>query len=134
MACGAVGSWAVAVLARTPSRPRTQSATPHPALCDLCLLCDLGISLLRHRFLLFVIELQRKLEVGRLVAREVHRVDARVAGTAVRATAAANGGQHAVEAQVANRIAFEKVTDLVEAVRRGDQLLLARRIHSIEAG
>src|SRR4029077_9226254 len=91
----------------------------------------------RDRFgiiVLGLVQLQRELKIGRFIAREFDRIYARIARGAVRALLTLDRAQHPFEAQVRDAVGFQKLADLLERVRRADQLRLARRVDAVEAG
>ena len=77
--------------------------------------------------------LERELEVGLLVAREGDRIDARVAGRAIRGLLRADGLTKTIEAQVGEAVGLDVFPDLVDRVRGRDQLGTARRVDAVEA-
>src|SRR4249920_4166928 len=78
------------------------------------------------------VELQRELQVGRLVLRKRHRVDAGVARGAIRALFALDRAQHAFEAQIADAVGLEELANFLDRVGGADQLRLARRVNAVE--
>ena len=79
------------------------------------------------------IQLQRQLQVRRLVSRKRHGIDPRVARRAVLRASAADGIGEAVEAEIGHAVGVEILADFLERVRRGDQFRPARRVDAVEA-
>src|SRR5687768_7508773 len=79
------------------------------------------------------IELERPLQVRRLVAWEGDRIDAGIAGRAVLGAAAIHSSSQPVEAQIRHAVSVQILADLLERVRGGDELGPARRIDAVEA-
>src|SRR4029079_17846871 len=99
---------------------------------------DAGMSFARalacYWFVLRRVELKRELRVARFVLRERHRVVAGVARRAVRPSLAADRAEQAVEAQVGDTVGLEELADLLNRMRRSDQVALSRRVDAVEAG
>src|SRR6266496_5874916 len=94
---------------------------------------ELSRESIRNGFLLLV-ERQRELEIPGFVAGTFDGVVTGVARAAVRRLLAPDRAHHAFEAQVRDAVGLEKLANLCDRVRRGDQLGLARRVHAVEAG
>src|SRR5687768_9054821 len=80
------------------------------------------------------IELERKLQVFCLVARERDGVHVGIAGSAVSGAAALHGTGQTIQAEIRNAVGIHVLADLFERVRRGDQLGAPRRVYAIKAG
>src|SRR4029434_2756057 len=92
------------------------------ALCVLRVLCVVPaqrIFLLRDRVF---IELQRELQVTRLVARKFYRIPSGVAGGAIRSPVLVNGAQKSLEAEIGDAVGAEVGPDFLERVCRRDQV------------
>src|ERR1051326_6341519 len=87
--------------------------------------------LVGHLRLAFV-ELQRELQVRRLVARETDRIYTRVAGGAVRRLTTADGRHEAFMTQIADTVGVEEFADLFQAFGRGNELRFSRSIDTVE--
>src|SRR5476651_1105788 len=116
---GALGSWARSRMPpwRATRRQRITPVRIPRALCDLAcggrMRCLLGDS--------FLVELQRELEITRLVTRDLHGVDSGVARAAVRAALRSDGGHQPFVAQIRDAVHVEERRDLVHRVRRRDE-------------
>src|SRR5947209_7857620 len=80
-----------------------------------------------------LIELERELEIGLLVLRKADGIHAGVARAAVVRAAAADCRHEAFEAQIANAVGVEELPDILERLRRRDQLRAPRRVNAVEA-
>src|SRR5579872_4373127 len=125
--CGAAGS-----CARTADAATLSAAAAHSTRADRRMPAVIWWRRsFGHRSL---VQLERELEVARLVARDLHGVLPRVAGCAVRTALAPHRAQQPLEAQVPDAVGFEELADLLERVRRGNQLGLLRCVDTVEAG
>src|SRR5258706_188716 len=132
---GAAGSCAAlcAPAARTP--PRTQTSPINKPSRKSARRRMLGPG--RHRLFVherLLVELQRELQVRRLILRKWHRIDARIARTAVRIALAANRRHQPFEAQITDAVGVEVLGDFLQRMRRGNELHPARRIDAVIAG
>src|SRR5439155_3362308 len=115
------------------TKDRTEG-TEHGSVCappPWPLFCPLSPR--RHRPLAGNDLFERELQVRRLVAREFHGIDPGVTRTAVRAVLRAHRAEHSLETQIGEAVGFEIVADLVERMRRRDQLGLPRRVDAVKA-
>src|SRR5688572_27031525 len=78
--------------------------------------------------------LEGELEIGLLVLRERHRVDAGVAGRAIGAPAIADRLPQPVQTEIGEGVGLEEVPNLLDRVSGSDQILAARRVDAVEAG
>src|SRR5688572_1674650 len=116
MSTGACAPVTVAT-AKTIAAPRAVSRT---ALADDGIFLEVVHWTRLHRHRLWI-ELQRQLEIRRVIARERHRIDTRVARRAVAGSPARHGAGEPVQAQIGDAVGVEILTDFLERVRRRDQ-------------
>src|SRR5262249_42283121 len=79
------------------------------------------------------IQLERKLQVCRLVSRELHRIHTGVARRAVLLLSVLNSAGQLVEARIREAVGLEILPDFFERVGRRNQLRPPRRVDAVEA-
>src|SRR5262245_50656833 len=88
-------------------------------------------SIMSARDRLFV-QLERQLQVARLVARKLDRIDAGVARRAIRFAFSADGAEQPFLREVRDAVGLDVIANLVERMRGRDQLGLSRRVDAVE--
>src|SRR5687767_3339999 len=124
----AVAAWPLSRDKTTPTDTARSRTAP------MCAVLDHAFGLFFWEWEFCGIKLQAQLQVCVLVPWERHRVLTCIARRAVALSTRPDGFEHSRQAEVADGVSTDILADLLERVRRGDQLAATRRVDAVEAG